>query len=123
MLRRPRTVEPDALQMMFRPSTLQTIPQGGSITLADANRPIQVHAISSIHSADMLLPYLPTQQLVFTVDIYNPGIGPPNIQALDLHRAITVSPMLTVTTIAGGHGGTTTFAAFEGELRTAGLIP
>ena len=123
VLRRARTVEPDALQMTFRPATIETVAPGGSLSIPDATRPVQVHAIRSVHAADMLLPYLPSQQLVFTVDIYNPGLGPPNFQSLDLHAAIRTSPMLNVTTIAGGHGGTTTLAAFETELRTAGLIP
>lgn len=122
VLRRSRTVEPDALQTTFKPAVIETIAPGGSLTLADTTRPVQVYAIRSIHAADMLLPYLPNQQTVFTVDIYNPGLGV-NIQALDLHAAIRTSPMLNVTTIAGGHGGTTTLTAFEAELRTAGLIP
>lgn len=123
VLRRSRTVEPDALQMTFKPATIETVAPGGSMTIPDTTRPVQVHAIRSVHAADMLLPYLPSQQLVFTVDIYNPGLGPPNFQSLDLYAAIRTSPMLNVTTIAGGHGATTTLATFETELRTAGLIP
>jgi hypothetical protein len=61
----------------------------------------------------MLMVYAPNEQVLFESDLYNPGLPPIPPWALGLHASIVNDWGLTVATIAGGHGvSTSTFAEF-----------
>lgn len=102
--RAARTIEPDELAAAPRAAAFDTVARGGELVLADSTRPVQVFAIESTHAADMLIAYVPGAQVVFVSDIYSPGFPPNPFGARELRNAV-VARGLSVTTIAGGHGG------------------
>ena len=96
-----RTIEPDELATTPRAATIDAVPAGGSLTIADATRPVRVVAIASTHSADMVVAYVPSTKTVFVSDIYSPGLPANPFGARELKAGIA---NLDVTNIAGGHG-------------------
>lgn len=119
---RARTIQPDALSVAPVAATFVPVPDGGMVSLADPQHPVEVYAITSSHAADMVVPYVADAQIAFSVDIYSPGFGV-NPLALELHDALADDWALPVALLAGGHGfGTQTWAGFEAELAAAGLL-
>lgn len=116
VLAAPSTVEPDELSAnpVADPS-IELVPDGGSFTLDDADRPVTVYDLASEHAADMLLPYIEDQAIAYIADLYIPGLpfqllGPTGSQevldSLELHGLLG-----EVSMIAGAHGfGTATVA-------------
>ena len=102
--RAARTIDPDELAATPRAAAFATVAPGDDLVLADAARPVHVVAIESTHAADMLIAYVPSAQAVFVSDIYSPGFPPNPYGARELRNAI-VARGISVTTIAGGHGG------------------
>lgn len=103
-------VLPDALAMSGKGAKMTVIDPAGMLMIPDAARPIHVHAIASNHAADMLLPYLPSQKIIWVTDLYNaanpPGLPPPFIpNAVQLYNVITGDLNLDVSTVITGHGG------------------
>jgi glyoxylase-like metal-dependent hydrolase (beta-lactamase superfamily II) len=118
------TVVPDALAESPVAATVDSVPHGGSWTLADASHPVVVHHVDTHHAADMLLVELPMQGILFNSDLYNPLpmelrelLTPYFTQAdiLDLADGL-VAHDLTPTTIVGGHGGVAPIAVFEADV-------
>jgi len=111
--RAPSTVYPDMLALAPVSATIVTVPAGGSMTLPDAVRPVEIYDVNNVHAAGMLMVYAPNEQVLFESDLYNPGLPPIPPWALGLHASIVNDWGLTVATIAGGHGtSTSTFAEF-----------
>ena len=113
-------IVPDALEENPVFATIRAVPQDGSFTLADTARPITAYHVQTQHAADMLMIYLPSQQILFESDIYNPGspavVAPPFMaDALILHAAIE-SLDIPIALMVGGHGATSTFPEFEAAL-------
>jgi glyoxylase-like metal-dependent hydrolase (beta-lactamase superfamily II) len=119
---RPRTILPDTLEASPTAAHIVEVPAGGAVTLADATNPVDVHSVYSWHAYDFLVPYLPDDEAVFIVDVYSPGLGV-NALSAQVFQEIDTTLGLTVSNVYGGHGGTTTWALFESELATAGLLP
>ncbi|MCH9686847.1 MAG: hypothetical protein K0V04_35765, partial [Deltaproteobacteria bacterium] len=76
--------------------------------LEDPVRPVMVVPVPSDHAADMVVAYLPQQQVLFNSDMFSPGF-PASFDALlvgatELQSAI-VANGLAVSWMAAGHGG------------------
>ncbi len=73
-LNRPHTISPDTLaSKMIRP-TIQIV-DNECLSLGDGK--IQVHRISSPHSAENLVVYVASVKLLFNADLFNPGLVRP----------------------------------------------
>lgn len=110
ILSAPSQVYPDALELNPTAYGFETVPVAGSLTLSDAERPVTLYHVSTVHAFDMVMAYVPSAQLIFQSDLINPGtplfILPAFHQAgVDLVAAINAegiaSPELK---IVGGHG-------------------
>jgi hypothetical protein len=108
----PSMIIPDALAMNPVPVTLHAVPALGSYTIDDPALPVVAQAIQSTHAKDMLLIHVPDAEVVFVSDIYSPGNPPNPFGAAEVYAGI-VDNNLSVTTLAGGHGGVGTFQALE----------
>lgn len=109
VLARPRTVLPDALAEAPRPARIEAVPPLGSRTLADATRPVAVHAMDTAHAADMLLVYVADH--VFVADIYSPGFPPfGRLGLVELREALDRIGR-PVVGIVGAHGNLVTTRA------------
>ncbi len=103
-------VSPDKLAMTGMDADLIAVDPGFMFSIPDAQRPVNVHTIDSDHAADMLLPYLPSQKIIWVTDLYNaadpPGLPPPFVpNAVQLYNEITQDLQIEVTTVVTGHGG------------------
>jgi glyoxylase-like metal-dependent hydrolase (beta-lactamase superfamily II) len=76
--------------------------------IRDAVRPVGAYSVNTKHSADMVIAYLPNEQIVFVSDIFNPNFPSHPAGGVELHDAI-LAHGLTVATIAGGHGTSCTW--------------
>ena len=119
--RAPRTLEPDELANKPRPATFKTFDE--QLLLADAERPIELHAITgSGHNDAFSLIWLPKQQLLVEADAWTPtppGTKPPavvNPLWLNLRDNITRLG-LDVRKIQPLHGAVQTREDFEKALR------
>ena len=105
----PSTLIPDALAMSpVNDPTFVLVPDGRSITLDDATNPITIYDLESEHAEDMLLPFVDSAGILFSVDLFSPNLELPAdnpqevIDALETH-GITDAVNLVV----GGHGSGT----------------
>ena len=113
---KPSTLKPDALEQNPREVTIETVPEGGELELADAQNPVVLYHLATDHAADMLLTYQPTSSSVFVVDIYSPGNGA-QLGAADLGAAIAEHAIPTEgLRIVGGHGGIDDYATLAAQL-------
>lgn len=116
VLAAPSTIEEDLLeQMPVMDPTIEVVPAGGSFSIPDGTNPIEVYELPSTHAADMVLPFVSSAGVAFTVDIYSPGAGvldPAGPQ--EVLDALTDNMIYGSTQIiAGGHGGVGTLADLE----------
>jgi glyoxylase-like metal-dependent hydrolase (beta-lactamase superfamily II) len=108
------TIVPDPLADNPMAATIETAPADGSFTIPDAAQPVEVYPIENSHAESMVITYVPEAGVVFVSDLYNPNPDAPDPGpgAVVLNERMTELG-LNVATIAGGHGGTITFEAFE----------
>ncbi|HXV98738.1 MAG TPA: MBL fold metallo-hydrolase, partial [Anaerolineae bacterium] len=108
------TLVPDPLAANPVAATIETAAQDGSFTIPDETQPVEVYPIENSHTEDMVITYVPEAGVVFISDLYNPNptASDPGPGAVVLNDRITELG-LDVATIAGGHGGTITFEAFQ----------
>jgi glyoxylase-like metal-dependent hydrolase (beta-lactamase superfamily II) len=102
-----RTVEPDRQATAPRQAELIGVDAGDSYYFGNGEEGggVEVYAIDSAHAADMLI--VRAAGVVFVSDIFSPGF-PPNIPSLRELRDGIDRQELSVSLIAGGHGGTAT---------------
>ncbi|MCA9705029.1 MAG: MBL fold metallo-hydrolase [Myxococcales bacterium] len=116
ILAAPSTIEPDRLeQMPVMDPIIEVVPTGGSFLIDDATNPVEVFELVSTHAADMVLPFVTSSGVAFTVDVFNPGTGtfdPSGPQEV-LATLNTYMIYGSVQQIAGGHGGVGTLAELE----------
>lgn len=77
LLAAPSTISPDALERSPREVEILTVPDDESLTLEDAEHPVELYDMNSQHADDLLLTRDATSNTVFVVDIYSPGNGDP----------------------------------------------
>lgn len=73
-LARPHTIKPDTLVAAGTRPTIRTV---GDNSLSLGGGAIEIHRISSPHSAENLLVYVASVKLLFNADLFNPGLVPP----------------------------------------------
>lgn len=73
VLTRPHTISPDTLATKPTEPRIHTV---GDDFLALGNGEIQIHRISSPHSAENLVVYVASLKLLFNADLFNPGLVP-----------------------------------------------
>lgn len=120
VLARSSAIVPDALELApVEDPEVIGVPVDETFTLADPAHPVSVVPVPSVHSADMVMAYLPEDQVVFNSDLYSPGF-PASFEALlvgatELNDAI-VAQGLAVSWMAAGHGATVpSYADFLAE--------
>lgn len=75
-LARPHTISPDTLAATETRPAIRTVGDTG-LSLGDGA--IEVHRISSPHSAENLVVYVAGPKLLFNADLFNPGLVPPGV--------------------------------------------
>lgn len=75
-LARPHTICPDTLAGTASRPTIRTVADDG---LSLGSGAIEVHRISSPHSAENLVVYVAGPKLLFNADLFNPGLVPPGV--------------------------------------------
>ena len=75
-LARPHTINPDTLVATATRPTIRTV---GDNCLSLGGGAIEIHRISSPHSAENLLVYVAGVKLLFNADLFNPGLVPPGV--------------------------------------------
>ena len=68
-------VEPDRLENDPVAAVIETIPTGGTYVLDDVNNPITIYEMPSTHAQDLVLPFVESAGIAFTVDIFSPNFG------------------------------------------------
>ncbi len=113
VLMAPSTVEPDELELSpVADPVVEYVPNDGTFTIDDSQRPIVVVDVPNPHSDDMVLPFVEGAGVAYTADLFNsaaPGqqlIGPAGAQAL-LDAMQQHGILGQVEIIAGAHGGGT----------------
>jgi glyoxylase-like metal-dependent hydrolase (beta-lactamase superfamily II) len=104
ILAAPHTVVPDALQNKPRQTEVLAVPSGSSLQLSGGA--VGVYSVlNQTHAADMVVPFVPAEGLLFVSDLVNPAAATLNAADIPLPLQQTFTRFsLTVTTIAGGHG-------------------
>lgn len=101
----PSTIEPDRLADNPVAATIETIPTGGLYVLDDPTNPITVYEMPSTHAQDMVLPYVESSGIAFTVDIFSPNFGANPFGAQEVLDAMDAAGITgDVNLIYGGHG-------------------
>ena len=75
-LARPHTIRPDTLASAGTQPTIRTV---GDSKLSLGDGEIEIHRISSPHSAEDLVVYVTSVKLLFNADLFNPGLVPPGV--------------------------------------------
>ncbi len=75
-LARPHTIRPDTLAAAATRPTIRTVADN---SLSLGGGAVEVHRISSPHSAENLVTYVPGAKLLFNADLFNPGLVPPGV--------------------------------------------
>jgi glyoxylase-like metal-dependent hydrolase (beta-lactamase superfamily II) len=103
VLTAPHTLVPDSLQLNPRQVDVIGVPATG-LTLTDGVRTVGVYPVQNTHAVDMVIAYVPGDNLVFVSDLLSPS-GPVAVASIPLSLAAAFSQFgLTVNKIAGGHG-------------------
>jgi glyoxylase-like metal-dependent hydrolase (beta-lactamase superfamily II) len=111
----PSTIEPDRLENDPVAAVIETIPAGDMYVLDDATNPITVYELTSTHAQDMVLPFVESAGIAFTVDIFSPGFPPNPVGAQEVLDAFDAAGVTAnVDMILGGHGfGSATLAELQ----------
>lgn len=107
-LARPHTIRPDTLAGTATQSTIRTVADN---SLSLGGGAIEVHRISSPHSAENLVVYVAGPKLLFNADLFNPGLVPPGVApppywltfSRDFRRQVEALD-LDVELLVGAHG-------------------
>lgn len=107
-LARPHTIRPDTLAATANRPKIRTVADD-SLSLGDGA--IEVHRISSPHSAENLVVYVAGPKLLFNADLFNPGLVPPGVApppywltfSQDFRRRVEALD-LDIEVLLGAHG-------------------
>lgn len=101
----PSTIEPDRLEQNPVPAVIETIPTGGTYVLDDVMNPITVYELPSEHAQDLVLPFVESAGIAFTVDVFSPNFGVNPAGAQEVLDALDAAGVTAdVDAIYGGHG-------------------
>jgi glyoxylase-like metal-dependent hydrolase (beta-lactamase superfamily II) len=107
VLTAPATVTADALASGPPRTTVEYVPAGSSLVLADTTNTITAYSVANCHASDMLI--VGVGKFMFTSDLVSPGNGAPLCplsQTLSALSAYGFTPQ----TVVGGHGTTAVVA-------------
>lgn len=101
----PSTIEPDRLEDNPVAAVIETIPMGGTYVLDDVMNPITIYELPSTHAQDLVLPFVESAGIAFTVDIFSPNFGVNPFGAQEVLDALDGAGITAdVDAIFGGHG-------------------
>ena len=104
ILAAPHTVFPDLLQNDPQPVKVLAVPEGGGLQLSGGTMAVY-SVLDQAHAADMVVPFIPGEGLLFVSDLFSPSGASVNTADVPLPLRQTFSRFnLAVTSIAGGHG-------------------
>jgi glyoxylase-like metal-dependent hydrolase (beta-lactamase superfamily II) len=111
----PSTIEPDRLETDPVPVTIETVPMGGTYVLDDATNPVTIYELPSTHAQDLVLPFVESAGIAFTVDIFSPNFGANPFGAQEVLDAFDAAGITgDVDAVYGGHGfGSATVAQVQ----------
>jgi glyoxylase-like metal-dependent hydrolase (beta-lactamase superfamily II) len=104
ILAAPHTVFPDALQNNPRVVEVLAVPATAGLPLSGGA--VVVYPVADqTHAADMVVPFIPAEGLVFVSDLFSPATATVTAAEIPLPLQQTFNRFnLVVTAIAGGHG-------------------
>jgi hypothetical protein len=107
----PHTVITDELQKHMKPGT--TIEVASQMNLRDDTEEIRLYNIANPHAEGMLIGYMARSDLLWVTDMYSPARdgrkSPGGVNLHDTLQHLGIKP----SRLAGGHGGSASFAEFE----------
>jgi hypothetical protein len=119
-------MRPDALAKNPRPARIETIAVGGKRVIGDGERTIELYEVGPLHCKEMVIAYLPNEEILFQSDLFNPITvnGPDPIEHdAPFHGVYDENPgqlyrkirdlKLDVRRIAGSHGRVGTIEELE----------
>jgi len=91
--------------------------------LSDGQRRIRIFDVPNRHSIGMLVPYVEDVKLIFTADLYNPGLASPipalfSFWAFDLYDTL-INKEFPIEQIAGVHGGVASYSQFLADVEAS----
>lgn len=102
----PHTVRPDRLQEAPVPVAVEPVDQ--LQTLTDGKRTVEIHRVTTIHSDDMLIVYLPAEKFLYNTDLFGPGRALPLPSPFDVWAGELLDEVtrlgLDIELIAAAHG-------------------
>jgi glyoxylase-like metal-dependent hydrolase (beta-lactamase superfamily II) len=107
----PHAVIPDELQK--NPKSATVIEVANQMTLKDGSGEIRLYNIPNPHAEGMLIGHIVNDDLVWVTDMYSPARdqrkSPGAVNLLERLEQLGIRP----SRLAGGHGGTASYADFE----------
>jgi len=101
----PSTIEPDRLEDMPVVPLIDVVATDATYVLDDMDNPVLVYPLVTTHAVDMMLPYVQSAGLAYTVDIFSPGFPPNPAGAQEVLDAFDAAGITgDVNLIVGGHG-------------------
>jgi glyoxylase-like metal-dependent hydrolase (beta-lactamase superfamily II) len=114
IMSRSSLLRPDALSRNPHSVSIETMPSGGSYTIADSSLPVTLYPLPNDHARDMVMVFVENAGVLFVSDIYspNPAATAADPGARTLQAAIEAAG-IEPTLIVGGHGETISGDAFR----------
>ncbi len=107
----PHVVIPDELQKSRKPASVIEVTD--QMILRDDRSEVQLFNVPNPHAYGMLIGHIVNDGLVWITDMYSPSRDrrktPGSVNLFEKMRQLGIRPAL----LAGGHGGTATYAEFE----------
>jgi glyoxylase-like metal-dependent hydrolase (beta-lactamase superfamily II) len=115
MFAAPHAVSPDRLQKDFKPAKVVDVVNQS--ILRDSDGEIRLYNIANPHAEGMLIGYLPREGILWVTDMYSPARDqrktPGAVNLYETLRRLGITPSI----LAGGHGGSASYAEFDGIAR------
>jgi len=115
VMARPSTVRPDTLANTADITPVIEVVTADGFTIDDADRPVQIYHLDTVHANDMLLVVATStdgEVVAFESDLFNPSVpetGAPGVALVAEWAAEALAGIDAaaedVTIVAGGHGG------------------
>ena len=110
-------IVPDTMAAGPVEATIEIVPSGGSLTIEDSTRSVEVYELHQTHAEDAVIAYVPEAGIIFVSDLYSPN---PNAESAGAGGQVVANTIdahgLDVSLIVGGHGGVIGLDEFEGLL-------
>jgi hypothetical protein len=111
VFRAPHAVIPDELQKYPKPATV--IEVADQMTLRDESGEIRLYNVANPHVEGILIGHIVNDDLVWVTDMYSPARDqrktPGAVNLYEMLKQLAIKPAR----LAGGHGGTASYAEFE----------